>query len=185
LKSWVPSVPDSNLRKTGETVAAGEVIGEIQIPRLRLKAIVAEGTSPRVLRRAVGHIPYTAMPGETGNIGLAGHRDSFFRALREIRGGDVVILRTMTQQFRYEVQSTRVVSPADTSVLSRSPTTELTLVTCFPFDYIGSAPNRFVVRARRINQSPSLPKDKAVADLFEEVRHEELQHARAFGAAAR
>jgi sortase A len=154
LESWRPQPPAAKARNSIARVAEGEVIGELQVPRLRLKAIVAEGVSPRILRRAVGHIPNTAMPGESGNIGLAGHRDSFFRALRDVRVGDVISIRTMTQELRYEVQSVRIVSPHDTSVLTGSPATELTLITCFPFDYIGAAPDRFVVRARKITQSP-------------------------------
>ena len=154
VESWVPPSAAPKARNPIARVAEGEVIGELQVPRLHLKAIVAEGVSPRILRRAVGHIPNTAMPGETGNIGLAGHRDSFFRALRGVRIGDVISSRTSTQELRYEVQSTRIVSPRDTSVLSGSPTTELTLITCFPFEYVGAAPDRFVVRARGIAQSP-------------------------------
>ena len=157
LESWTPPLPAAKARNFAARVAEGEVIGELQVPRLRLKAVVAEGVSPRTLRRAVGHIPNTAMPGETGNIGLAGHRDSFFRALRGIRVADVISIRTTTQELRYEVQWTRVVSAHDLSVLTGSPGTELTLITCFPFDYLGAAPERFVVRAREIAQAPQLP----------------------------
>lgn len=157
LESGTSSRPTAKARSFAARVMEGELIGELQVPRLRLKAVVAEGVSPRTLRRAVGHIPNTAMPGETGNIGLAGHRDSFFRALRGIRVADVISIRTTTRELRYEVQWARIVSPHDTSVLTSSPATELTLITCFPFDYLGAAPDRFVVRAREIAQAPQLP----------------------------
>ena len=130
----------------------GEAIGEIEIPRLALKAVILQGDSSQVLRRGVGHLAGTPMPGEWGNVGLAGHRDSFFRPLRQIRPGDIIRVRSRTGTFGYRVDSTSVVSPRDVSVVKSSERSELTLVTCFPFDYIGSAPNRFVVRASEISQ---------------------------------
>lgn len=128
----------------------GERVGEIEIPRLELRAVILQGDSSQVLRRGVGHLPNTAMPGELGNIGLAGHRDSFFRPLRQIRPGDIIALRTIKGQFHYRVESTRVVSPANIEVLAATDKRELTLVTCFPFNYVGAAPHRFVVRALQL-----------------------------------
>lgn len=128
----------------------GEVLGQIEIPSLAFRAVILQGDSPEVLRRGVGHLPGTPMPGEWGNIALAGHRDTFFRPLRQIRPGDVITLQTFAQKFEYEVQSTIIVSPADTQVLEPSEGRELTLVTCFPFDYVGAAPNRFIVRAIQV-----------------------------------
>lgn len=125
----------------------GERIGEIEIPRLELRAVILQGDSSRVLRRGVGHLPNTAMPGESGNIGLAGHRDTFFRPLRHIRSGDMIILYSSAGTFQYQVESMRIVSPQDIQVLRSSNRSELTLVTCFPFEYIGSAPSRFIVHA--------------------------------------
>ena len=127
----------------------GDVIGEIQVPRLRLKAIVVQGDSHTILRRAVGHIPETALPGKPGNVALAGHRDTFFRPLRNIRLGDAITLKTPTGDFQYLVESTQIVPAANVEVLGATPLPTLTLITCFPFDYIGAAPNRFVVRARQ------------------------------------
>lgn len=133
----------------------GDVIGEIQVPRLHLKAIVVQGDSHTILRRAVGHIPETALPGKPGNVALAGHRDTFFRPLRNIRLGDAITLKTPTGDFQYLVESTQIVPAANVEVLSATPLPTLTLITCFPFDYIGAAPNRFVVRAREVViQSP-------------------------------
>lgn len=129
----------------------GEQVGEIEIPRLELKAVILQGDSSQVLRRAVGHLPHTAMPGELGNIGLAGHRDSFFRPLRQIRIGDLITLRTSNGRFQYRVESTLVVPPTNIEVLAQTDKRELTLVTCFPFNYVGPAPHRFVVRAIQVS----------------------------------
>ncbi len=125
----------------------GEVIGEIEIPTVAIKAVILHGDSPEILRRGVGHLPETPLPGEWGNVALAGHRDTFFRSLHQIRTGDVIVLRTIGGAFQYRVESIRVVSPTDIGVLASSSRSELTLVTCFPFDYVGAAPNRFIVRA--------------------------------------
>ncbi len=133
-----------------ELVGDGGVIGEMEVPRLGLRIIVEQGDSERILRRAVGHIPETALPGQSGNVALAGHRDSFFRPLRNIRSGDVITLKTRNAEFQYRVESTAVVPPSDVSVLQPSGGPTLTLITCFPFYYIGAAPNRFVVRARQV-----------------------------------
>ena len=101
----------------------------------------------RTLRGAVGHIPGTALPGERGNAGFAAHRDTFFRPLQGVRKGDEVIVTTPRGVYRYSVTGTRVVEPENVSVLDPTKETALTLVTCYPFDYIGSAPQRFIVRA--------------------------------------
>jgi len=140
----------SKLTAQRHILAEGEVIGEIAVARLGLKAIVVQGDSPRILRRAVGHISETALPGEIGNVALAAHRDTFFHPLRDIRPGDIVTLDIPGQRFRYEVDSTLVVPPGESGVLQPSSGRELTLITCFPFGYVGPAPNRFVVHAREI-----------------------------------
>lgn len=128
-------------------VTEGDVIGQIEVPRLGLSAIVVQGDTDDVLRRAVGHVPETALPGQTGNIALAGHRDTIFRPLRDIRVGDTIRLKTPTGDHAYRVDLTEVVSPTDIEVLQSRDENELTLITCFPFHYIGHAPNRFIVRA--------------------------------------
>jgi sortase A len=128
-------------------VLPSAVLGRLEIPNLHLTAVVREGADNRTLRLAVGHIPGTALPGGRGNVGLAGHRDTFFWALRNIQQGDAIELKTETQLYRYVVQSTSVVKPQDVQVLESSDKEILTLVTCYPFYYIGSAPERFIVRA--------------------------------------
>jgi sortase A len=131
-------------------IVEGGIIGVIQVPRLHLKAIVVQGDSNTILRHAVGHVPQTALPGEPGNVALAGHRDTFFRPLRNIRLGDAITLKTSDGDLQYVVESTAIVSSREVGVLSASTGYTLTLITCFPFDYIGFAPNRFVVRAHEV-----------------------------------
>jgi sortase A len=138
-------------------IAVGGVIGEIEVPRLGLKAIVVQGDSEKLLRRAVGHLPETALPGEAGNVALAGHRDGIFRPLREVRPGDLITLRTVDREFQYQVEWTAVVPPTAVRVIGPTSKPMLTLVTCFPFYYVGAAPERFVVRARKIAPAPSAP----------------------------
>ncbi len=126
------------------------LIGRMEIPRLDLSVVVAEGVDKITLRRAVGHIPGTGLPGQPGNMGIAGHRDTFFRPLRNIRRDDIITLTTLRGEYRYRVVSTRVVSPDTVSVLDPSGEEILTLVTCYPFYFVGSAPDRFIVRAERV-----------------------------------
>jgi len=132
-----------------ETVRTDGLIGRMEILRLGVSVAVVEGAGEVALRRAAGHIEGTALPGESGNVGIAGHRDSFFRPLKNIQRDDVIVLTTSRGQFRYRVVSTQVVSPADVAVLSPDGTEVLTLVTCYPFYFIGAAPSRFIVRATR------------------------------------
>ena len=135
----------------------GSLVGRIEIPRLGVSAIVLEGVDSSTLRRGVGHIPETPLPGGSGNVGLAAHRDSFFRALRDIRKNDTVKVKTLAGTYRYQVEWTKVVEPEQTEVLAADITAgpELTLVTCYPFNYVGSAPHRFIVRARQVADSPA------------------------------
>jgi sortase A len=116
--------------------------------------MVVQGDSPSILQRAVGHLPGTALPGEAGNVALAGHRDTFFRPLRDIRSGDAITFKTLDGAFRYHVESTTVVPPSDVSSLRSLGGRTLTLITCFPFYYVGAAPDRFIVRAREVETWP-------------------------------
>lgn len=127
----------------------GAPIGRIEIPRLGMRAMIVNGTSATTLRRAVGHIEGTPLFGSWGNVGLAAHRDTFFRALRDIRRGDTIEIDTLQGAYEYVVDATRIVGPDDTAVLDASGRPTLTLVTCYPFDYVGPAPRRFIVQAYR------------------------------------
>ena len=122
----------------------------LHIPRLRLEVPVLEGTDEWTLNRAVGHIAGTAQPGELGNVGIAGHRDGFFRVLKDIAAGDVMELALAGDIHRYRVQRVSIVGPDDVSVLDPDPRSVLTLVTCYPFYFVGSAPERFIVKAERV-----------------------------------
>lgn len=127
---------------------AGSALSKLEIPRLGLSAVVVEGIRARDLRLAVGHIPGTALPGDAGNIVIAGHRDTFFRKLGQIRGRDRIVLTTLHGSFEYSVESILVVEPTNVQVLQSSADPVLTLITCYPFSYLGPAPRRFVVQAR-------------------------------------
>ena len=120
----------------------------LRIPRLGLEAPVLAGTDEWTLDRAVGHIEGTARPGEQGNVGIAGHRDGFFRVLKDIAEGDVVELALPAEVRRFRVQRVSIVGQTDTHVLAASRESRLTLVTCYPFYFVGSAPRRFIVQAR-------------------------------------
>ena len=131
-------------------VASGmALLGRLDIPRIGLSAMVADGTSSRVLRLAIGHVPGTAVPWSFGNVGLVAHRDTFFRHLGELHRGDQIQLTVPGSQYRYRVDFTTIVSPDETWVLQPATGHTLTLITCYPFHFVGAAPERFVVRARR------------------------------------
>jgi len=138
------------LQKHSVAGPEGSAVGRIEISTLGLAAMILEGIDPRTLRRAVGHIPGTALPGEQGNVAIAGHRDTFFRSLRDIRKDAEITLTTLHGSYRYRVESTRVVEPEAIDVLADTGDAVLTLVTCYPFDFIGPAPKRFIVRAHKI-----------------------------------
>jgi sortase A len=142
---------DRRVASEGAPDAAAEgLIGRLEIPRLRLSVMVFEGIDKTTFRRAAGHIPGTALPGQPGNVGLSGHRDTFFRPLKDLRIKDEVQIATLRGNFEYEVESLRVVEPEDVGVLAASAENVLTLVTCYPFYYVGPAPKRWIVRARQV-----------------------------------
>lgn len=130
-------------------VRKGDVLGRMDIPRLGMSVAVLQGTSSRILRLGIGHIAGTPLPGETGNIGIAGHRDTFFRGLKDIRKNDEIQLQTTSGLSRYQVDWMKVVASDDQNVLAPSTESALTLVTCYPFYFVGPAPKRFVVRAHK------------------------------------
>lgn len=131
-------------------VPEGSVLGRIEIARVGISSLVLEGVAGSTLRRGVGHVPGTALARPAGNIGLAGHRDTVFRGLKDIQKGDQIDLETLDGSYRYAVDWAQVVDPNDIGVLAVSNRPELTLVTCYPFYYVGSAPERFVVRAHLV-----------------------------------
>jgi sortase A len=140
-------LPDPDRGAPRSSSLPASVLGRISIPRLHISAIVEEGVDDITLSRAVGHIPGTAFPGETGNICIAGHRDTFFRSLKDLQPHDKIDFTTHAGRFHYVVESLNIVDPSDVSVLNATGGETLTIVTCFPFNYIGSAPRRFIVHA--------------------------------------
>jgi sortase A len=136
-------------------IRAGGLVGMLDVPRLKLSTPVIEGDDDRTLKRAVGHLPDTPMPWEAGNAAMAGHRDGLFRPLKNVKVGDEIRFRTTGDEFVYRVTGTSIVMPDDLSVLAPQSGATLTLITCYPFSYVGSAPKRFIVHAERL-ASPTL-----------------------------
>jgi sortase A len=131
--------------------SSARVLGILEIPRLGIETPVLEGIDEGTLRRAVGHIPGTSLPADgIGNIGIAGHRDTLFRPLKDVEQKDVILLKTLTGNRRYMVDSIRVVEPNNVAVLKNMDERTLTLVTCYPFNFVGAAPLRFIVQAREM-----------------------------------
>ena len=152
------TLPGDPMTVTGPTrrppdSAEGSLVGRIDIPRLDLSVVVFEGTTDDTLARGVGHLRGSAGPGETGNLVLAGHRDTFFRDLRYIQQGDAVNIMGPHGEFEYRVESVAIVEPDQTEVLKPGDGSTLTLITCYPFRYIGNAPQRFIVRATKIGEA--------------------------------
>ena len=145
---WSPVRVNAWREAVGEPVPAPLAV--LRIPKIRLEVPVLSGTDDHTLDRAVGHIEDTAQPGADGNSGIAGHRDGFFRGLKDIIPGDVIELDTLQGKDVYRVERTWIVNPEDVSVLDPTSAPALTLVTCYPFYFVGSAPKRFIVRAVRV-----------------------------------
>ncbi len=153
-----PATPALEPPAPGKPPVPSSLIGRLQIPRLKVSVMVREGADGKTLHRAVGHIPGTALPGFAGNVALAGHRDTFFRSLRNIQKDDVIEFETESGTYRYLVESTDIVGPRDVGVLAASAGKTMTLVTCYPFYYVGSAPKRFIVRAVQVSPTPQRPR---------------------------
>ena len=137
------SVPDSVPR-----LQPGDTFAKLMIPRLGTELYVVEGDDDSELRRAPGHLSGSAMPGGKGNCIIAGHRDTHFRVLKDIRAGDDIVLETRAGEYLYRVSDTQIVAPSNTALLEDGPKPKLSLVTCYPFYYVGAAPKRFIVQAR-------------------------------------
>jgi sortase A len=138
--------PAIQIRKV---VKEGDVLGRMEIPRIGMSVIILQGTTSETLRLGVGHIDGTTLPGESGNIGIAGHRDTFFRGLKDVHREDEILLQTAAGTARYEVDWIQITTPSDGSIVSLATKPGLTLVTCYPFYYVGAAPERFVVHAHK------------------------------------
>ena len=153
-KPPVARIAHSNAKTLPAADIPPTTVGKIEIPALGLATRVLEGDDARTLRLAVGHIPGTAVPGPSGNVGLAGHRTTYFRSLQRIRVGDEIRYSNLAGTYTYRVVSLRVVLPSAIEVLDNTQRPTLTLVTCYPFHSIGEAPERFIVHAEMVPASP-------------------------------
>jgi sortase A len=140
----------------------GTLVGRLEIPRLHLTSMVREGAGESTLAISLGHIPGTSLPGQSGNVGVAGHRDKLFRELRNIQSNDVVKFETLSGTYTYRVEGINIVTPQDVGVLKASDHPQLTLVTCYPFYYVGPAPKRYIVKARQISGALPEPSPQLV-----------------------
>ncbi|MGB8889866.1 MAG: class D sortase [Candidatus Korobacteraceae bacterium] len=148
---------EKRIKQYQESLAAAfsPAVAVLRIPKIHLEVPVLQGTDDLTLNRAVGLIAGTALPEEDGNLGIAGHRDGFFRGLKDLRLGDRIELVTQTKTNTYIIDRIVIVDPSDVSVLARRPRTSLTLVTCYPFYFVGSAPQRYIVQASLVTPSSS------------------------------
>jgi sortase A len=140
--------------------SSGSAVAVLSIPRVGLSTVVLEGAGERELKLGPGHIPGTSLPGGGGNVGVAGHRDTFFRPLRLIRKDDTIQVTTHEREYHYKVVSTEIVGPDDVQVLYSTQHEMLTLVTCYPFKFVGRAPKRFIVRADCLDCLTPAPTDR-------------------------
>jgi sortase A len=140
------------VKKSTRAPSAGKLIGRLEAPSVKMSTPVLEGSDDATLSRGAGHIEDTPYPGEAGNVGIAGHRDTVFRPLRNIHVGDALDLTTTDRIFRYKISKTLIVGPDDVYVLDPTKSPTLTLVTCYPFDYVGHAPRRFIVQAELVKE---------------------------------
>jgi sortase A len=156
LESTGSSEPVSHVleeaRATRREANTSGLVGRLEIPRLGISTMITEGVTRQALARGIGHVPGTAFPGERGNVGLAAHRDTYFRGLKGVATGDHVEVRTPDGVTSYVVEWTRIVEPDRIEVLEQTADPLLTLVTCYPFNWVGRAPNRFIVRCRPIGE---------------------------------
>ena len=143
-----PPVARAVVPEVSKPLKSGELIGRIDIPRIKLSAAIAEGDDDKTLGKAVGHLPDTPLPWHRrGNVAVAAHRDGLFRPLEKIRVGDDVRVVTARGEYRYKVTKTHIVDPDDVWVIAPTVAPTITLITCYPFSFVGNAPHRFIVQA--------------------------------------
>jgi sortase A len=146
LQSGVAGTPRTSL-DAFKPPERGALIARLEVPRLKLSTVILEGSDDAILKKGPGHIEETAYPGQLGNVGIAGHRDTHFRPLRAIRPGDEIVVKARDSTLRYYVDTITIIHPTRMDILDPTDGPTLTLVTCFPFEFIGNAPMRFIVRA--------------------------------------
>jgi sortase A len=156
----VTATEDTNLKSYGSALAV------LRIPQIQLVVPVLDGADRLTLNHAVGRIAGTARPGESGNIGIAGHRDSFFRGLEKVKVGESIELQTLKGTDTYVIDQIKIVTPESVDVLQAGPKPSLTLVTCYPFHFVGSSPKRFIVRASLASHTEDAQPDRAAHSTF-------------------
>jgi LPXTG-site transpeptidase (sortase) family protein len=151
-----PAASTSDIPRGIVIPARGAWVAKLDAPTVSLSATILEGSDDETLARGAGHIEYTPLPGQpgNGNVGIAGHRDTTFRAVRHLKVGDPLELTTATSEHRYLITRTFIVDPEDVYVLDPGDEPMLTLVTCYPFEFIGHAPKRYIVQAALIDTTP-------------------------------
>lgn len=146
-----PETLRAEMPAAAKPLKAGDLIGRVDIPRLKLSAAIAEGDDDRTLGKAVGHLPDTPLPWQRqGNVALAAHRDGLFRPLAKIRLNDDVRVVTPRGEYHYRVKKTHIVDPDDVWVIAPTAKPTITLITCYPFSFVGNAPQRFIVQAELV-----------------------------------
>ena len=151
-------IPDGSFAGTymtrREDAGPAHVIGQLRMPALDLAVPIISGIEDRDLARGAGHIPGSGSAGGLGNMAVAGHRDTFFRPLRRVKAGMVVFVSGSSGQYRYQVDRAEIVTPGQLKILDIGDQPQLTMITCYPFDFIGAAPKRFVVFAHLVSAAP-------------------------------
>jgi sortase A len=143
-----PKVITAAVLEEAADLREGDVVGKMEIPRIGISVMVLHGTEEATLIAGAGHVPGTPLPGAEGNVVIAAHRDTFFRKVEGILPGDSIHFATASRNYEYVVDSTEIVDPEDTRVMESRARSELTLITCYPFYFVGAAPKRFIVHAR-------------------------------------
>jgi sortase A len=156
--SFTLTVPRPGPAHQSASLTDKHVMGRIDVPAIDLSVPILDNYDPTSLRSGVGHIQGTAMPGGLGNLGLAGHRDTYFRPLRHISQGMEIHVTNNTGEYRYIVDSTQIVTPGQVDVLNIADHPSMTLITCYPFDFVGAAPKRFVVQAHLVSLETTFAK---------------------------
>jgi sortase A len=182
--------PAKKASPAAPALAEGALLGRVEISRLGLSAMVREGVGADTLNTAVGHIPSTSLPGQGGNFAIAAHRDTLFRGLKDIRTGDLVTFQSPAGSYTYEVAATKIVKPSDVSVLradggglipakpgEAGPGKLLTMITCYPFYYVGSAPKRYIVEARLVEPEQNITASRSTVQVLLPAAHSTQEHA--------
>jgi sortase A len=147
----VPKVIQPAILEEAAGLGEGDLVGKLEVPRIGISVMVLQGMKEHTLMAGAGHVPGTPLPDVEGNVAIAAHRDTFFRKLEGILPGDSIQLATVRRTYEYIVDSTEIVDPEDTEVMESRARSELTLITCYPFYFVGAAPKRFIVHARPLS----------------------------------